>query len=232
MTDTEKWGKPWFRKLPSKMKCAWFFLLDKCDHAGIWDIDFDSMSYHIGEPIGESDFFTYFEDKIEISDDKMVIPAFIEFQYGELDEGNRVHKSVLSKLEKLTPSKPLTRPLQGCKDKEKDKAKDKDKEKDKDKFSKEDFDLLYQEYPRKVGKALGIRRCFAEIKTVEKYDLLRTAISRYSGYCLAQKTEPKYIQHFSTFMTSWTDWLDPGAGTSTVKTADEDRFAFLDKAGA
>ena len=77
-----------------------------------------------------------------------------------------------------------------------------------------DFESLYEKYPRKVGKAAGLRKAKVQIKTLEAYEELRTAIARYTNYCIAQKTEPRFIKHFSSFMSDWRDWLDPGAGSS------------------
>lgn len=127
-TDTDKWKKPWFRKLPPKMKLAWFYICDNVDHAGIWPADFDLMSYLLGERVDPQDFRSYFEGRFEeIEPDKFWFPSFIKFQYGSLNPNNRVHQSALSLLPD-DKKKVLTSPLQGAKDKDKDKYKDKDKE--------------------------------------------------------------------------------------------------------
>lgn len=80
--------------------------------------------------------------------------------------------------------------------------------------NKFDFNSLYQKYPRKVGKQQGIAKCKVQVKTPEDFDLLSKAIDNYTAYCKKQGTEAKYIKHFSTFMTSWRDWLDDNAGDS------------------
>ena len=38
-TDTDKWKKKWFRELKPISKCFWSYLLDNCNHAGIWEVD-------------------------------------------------------------------------------------------------------------------------------------------------------------------------------------------------
>lgn len=124
-TDTGKWDRAWFRKLPAKMKCAWIFLCDRCDHAGVWEIDEDAAEFFIGEPVSTGDMSQYFGEKIEIVGTKIVIKTFTDFQYGTLNSENRVHKSVIERLEKVAPSKGLTRPFQGRKDTDKDKEKEK-----------------------------------------------------------------------------------------------------------
>lgn len=129
-TDTGKWDKAWFRKLSPKMKCVWMFLCDRCDHAGVWEFDEDAFIYFVGEKITSTEILNTFGDKVEFcSKDKLVIKSFIEFQYGNLNPANRVHQSVLNRLEKLAPCKPLISPLNGAKDKEEDKDMDKDMDK-------------------------------------------------------------------------------------------------------
>lgn len=130
-TDTGKWAKAGFSELSIKMKLIWIYLCDNCDHAGVWDINMNLLSFQIGQRTTLPEMTEGFGDKVELRDNKLLIPSFIEFQYGALNPDNRVHQSVLQRLERLAPSMDLTSPLQG--DKDKDKEKDKEKEKDKDK---------------------------------------------------------------------------------------------------
>lgn len=131
-TDSNKWDHAWFRKLSPEMKCVWIFLCDKCDHAGIWIVDFESLNFHVGtKEVDEFLIFQQFGDKIEkLDSDKYLIRSFIQFQYGTLNPQNRVHQSVLSRLKKVAPNKDLISTLEGAKDKDKDKDKEKDKEPD------------------------------------------------------------------------------------------------------
>ncbi len=125
LTDTNKWDKAWFRKMNPVDKCIWMFLCDRCDHAGLWDIDEDAFRYYVGIELSIDQVLFTFRDHVEKVGDKLQIMDFIPFQYGHLNPENRVHKSVLDKLEKLK-IKTLISPFQGAKDKDKDKAKDKD----------------------------------------------------------------------------------------------------------
>ena len=130
-TDTAKWDKASFQELSPKMKLVWIFLCDKCDHAGVWDINLNLMSFQIGFKVTLAEIVNAFDGKIEVrGDTKLFVPDFVEFQYGKLNPDNRVHQSVLSRLEKLAPSKAHISPLQGDKDKEQDKDKDKNKDKE------------------------------------------------------------------------------------------------------
>ena len=99
MTDTDKWKKRFIRELKPKHKLLWLYILDDCNHAGIWEIDLDVASIRVGEAVGYKDL-DVFGSKIIMFDnnEKCFIPDFIEFQYGELNPNSNVHKSVISLL--------------------------------------------------------------------------------------------------------------------------------------
>lgn len=71
-----------------------------------------------------------------------------------------------------------------------------------------DFESLYRGYPNKKGKSKGLEKCRKEIKAPEQYESLRNAIARYRTECAREKTEPKFIKHFSSFMSCWKDYAD------------------------
>ena len=102
MTDTDKWKKRFLRELKPQHKLLWFYILDDCNHAGIWDVDIEVASIRIGETLVYDMLPQEFLNKIEIFDngDKWFIPDFIEFQYGELNPNSNVHKSVIQLLER------------------------------------------------------------------------------------------------------------------------------------
>jgi hypothetical protein len=129
-TDTDKWKKGFIRGLEGAYKLLWFYILDDCDHAGIWQVDFEVARIRIGEQVDKQKAINLFTGRIEIINNgtKWFIRDFIDFQYGELKESNRMHLSVINILNR-NAIKPLTSPLQGVKDKEQDKVKDKDKDK-------------------------------------------------------------------------------------------------------
>ena len=76
-----------------------------------------------------------------------------------------------------------------------------------------DFEKLYKQFPRKEGKQRGLAICKTQIKTSKDYIDIEGAIKRYADYCAKNITAPRYIKHFSTFMGSWRDWLDPETGS-------------------
>ena len=54
-TDTDKWKKGFIKNLPAKYKLLWLYILDDCNHAGIWDTDFEVASIRIGRKINEKE---------------------------------------------------------------------------------------------------------------------------------------------------------------------------------
>ena len=133
-TDTDKWKKIWFRKLKNDHKVFWMYVLDQCDHAGIWEVDFELASYFCNG-IKETEIRETFVKQYHEFDDgkRWFIKDFIEFQYRGLDESNRVHNSVINILKRHGLFKGLIRPLYEPKAKDKDKEQAKDQEKDKEK---------------------------------------------------------------------------------------------------
>lgn len=129
LTDTDKWEKESFSELSLKMKLVWIYLCDKCDHAGVWEPNFKLLSFNLGETVSREEIELAFGEKIRWIGKKIFLPSFVDFQYGELNAENRVHRSVLKRLEKLQ-IKPLASPLLGAALGAKDKDKEKDKEKD------------------------------------------------------------------------------------------------------
>ncbi len=102
MTDTDKWKKRFLRELQPQHKLLWFYILDDCNHAGIWEVDIEVASIRVGENLVYDMLPQSFLDKIVIFDngDKWFIPDFIEFQYGELNPNSNVHKSVIQLLDR------------------------------------------------------------------------------------------------------------------------------------
>lgn len=148
-TDSDKWKKPWFRALSPSMKAFWIYLCDFCDAAGVWDVDFETASYFLGQPVTREDFDSLVGSKvIWLEHDKVFIPSFVEFQYGDLEPACKPHAAVIKTLRRhgidpvtleLIPSTVRVIPTEGTHSegypkgiqtlKDKDKSKDKDKEK-------------------------------------------------------------------------------------------------------
>lgn len=132
-TDSTKWSKPFIRSMKAPYKLLWLYILDECDHAGIWQVDFEVAQVKIGEKLNLETAIQQLSGKIYpfADGEKWFIPDFIDFQYGVLNPENRAHNSVIQLLNKYNLSseiKPLTSPLQGAMDIDKDKDKDMVKE--------------------------------------------------------------------------------------------------------
>ena len=160
-TDTDKWRKPFIKSLPTPYKLLWLYMLDDCNHAGIWQVDLEVAALRVGESLELDQALRLFQGRIVPFDNgaKWFIPAFIDFQYkGELNKNIRVHNAIIKELQRCNllqylsaeiienkspfeaPSKPLRSPLQNLKkplyENEKGATKplqDKDKDKDMDK---------------------------------------------------------------------------------------------------
>ena len=134
MTDTDKWKKRFVRELSPQHKLFWFYILDDCNHAGIWEVDIEVASIRVGHELIHDMLPQAFLDKIVIFDngDKWFIPEFIDFQYGELNPNSNVHKSVIALLQKYNLEgymKGLQTLPEGVKDKDMVIVKDKVKAK-------------------------------------------------------------------------------------------------------
>lgn len=94
-TDTKIWEYRWFKKLSPEYKLAYLYIKDKCDHAGIWEIDVVDMIDNIGIDSFDIDDFvekvnTDFnrvtgekvnKERLIIQDNDLVITGFLMFQY-------------------------------------------------------------------------------------------------------------------------------------------------------
>ena len=68
MTDTDKWKKRFVRELSPQHKLLWFYILDDCNHAGIWEVDIEVASIRVGYELVYDMLPQPFLDKIEIFD--------------------------------------------------------------------------------------------------------------------------------------------------------------------
>lgn len=127
-TDTDKWKKQFIKNLPPEYKLFWVFLLDECDHAGIWHVEMEIAEIRLGIKLSIQKIRGLFKERVVEFDNgsKLFVPDFVRFQYGVLSESNKAHKSVINILSKYNLMG-LVCPLEGAKDKDKDKDMVKDK---------------------------------------------------------------------------------------------------------
>jgi hypothetical protein len=81
LTDSNKWNDNWFTELPADVKLIWLYILDTCDHAGVYKVSYKLIRFNTGTERTETEIIEYLKDRIYIADDKWFIPKFITFQY-------------------------------------------------------------------------------------------------------------------------------------------------------
>ena len=212
-TASDKWEDPWFCGLGIKDQLFWIFILDKCNHAGIWQVNWRLVEFYIK---GFKFNPEVFDGRIlELTKEKWFIPKFIQFQYGTLNKANRAHASVIAMLDKEGANKELASPLLGdkVKDKEKDMVKDKDKVKDS--LPLDAFEIIWKRYPRKLGKDDAEIKFKAQVKTFQDWLDIQNALDHFTRKLQIDKTEEKFIPHGSTwFNNRWHDWVNYTQGES------------------
>lgn len=210
-TDTEKWDRPWFRKLPVEYKMLWSYITDKCDIAGIWYADFELASFLIGVEVTEGGALAHFSKQIRPlpGGSRWLIEDFAPFQYGTLTPTNNMHRSVISKLvsagvapcvalvapQNSAPQEPLRSPSLGAKDK--DKVKDKDRVKD----SVMAFDAFWAAYPNKVNKKKALQSWERINPSLSLFDRIMAALEN-------QKRSPAWVKDGGQFIPHPTTWLN------------------------
>lgn len=129
--DTDIWNEDWFIAIPKDYRAFWFYIKDKCDHAGIWRPNittFNKLYDYQVESKKALELLNNGKERIKVLENgRWLIPDFIFFQYGNhLNLNNRVHLSILKVLETNNIKLTSIRGLLDLKDTLKDKDKDKD----------------------------------------------------------------------------------------------------------
>lgn len=94
-TETTKWDDPWFRKLSPTAKCLWTYLCERCDAAGVIDLDMELASFLIGTKIKTEHIGELGSRIVQLDNGKWWITKFIQFQYGSLSEDCRGHAQAI-----------------------------------------------------------------------------------------------------------------------------------------
>lgn len=101
-TDTDKWKREWFYDLKPHAKLAWLYILDQCDHCGIWPRNFKLATEQLGFKLDHETLVDWFGAKVVPFDgDKYFIPSFFDFQYGQSKEGFKARQSAIATLSRL-----------------------------------------------------------------------------------------------------------------------------------
>jgi hypothetical protein len=103
--DTELWSEDWFVNLSDSEMLFWFYIKDRCDHAGFWRPNFAIFEKITGRRINQQDFLNKMNSdkkRIEVLENgKWFITGYIAFQFcGSLNINNKFHASVLNTFRK------------------------------------------------------------------------------------------------------------------------------------
>ena len=100
-TDSAIWDKLWFMRLSAPEKAAFMYILSKCDCIGIWDINDLLLSACTGYKKDIRELAKKVNNNIEMfGKDKIWLPKFCAFQYGELRDTCCPHRKYISELKK------------------------------------------------------------------------------------------------------------------------------------
>lgn len=93
---------------------------------------------------------------------------------------------------------------------------------------REELELVYKTYPKKMGKSQGMKHAKKSIRSENDVVLLKLAVFRYKEYIVKHQKKPEYIMYWSTFMNHWQDWLDDSVGKVEMP-GQKDKWAELEK---
>jgi len=163
---------------------------------------------------------------MEINNKWIIIP-FIKFQYGILNPENRVHNSVIKRLNQIGISKGLVKSLQGLKDMDKEKDKDKNKDKDIEKEGENDieykininFEKFWNLYDKKVGEKTKLIKKWVKLKDIDR-ELIMDYIPKYKQ----SQPDKKFRKDPMTFFNN-KSWLDEIITDKETKEPSQKRVA-------
>jgi len=170
-TDTGIWEKEWFMKLSPKHKCLFRYLTERCDPAGVWEPNWHLATIYIGEKVDASDLMVINDQVEKLSNGKIWLIGFIDFQYGKLSDKSPAHIPVFKSIKKnnLT-DRVFDRVLHTLMEKEKEKEKEKEEDKEEEKETVKEKDSA----PEIISVALEQKQ-FVKTSTAPKPD--RVAIT-------------------------------------------------------
>ena len=128
--DSGLWNEDWYIDLSLNGKLFYQYMIDTCDHAGIWKPNIKHFEFILGSSCPLVDLLNEInmekERVVKLPNGRHFIPNFIPFQYGSvLNLNNRVHLSICNSLIlnkiPLGSIRPQIEVKEGVKDKDKDK---------------------------------------------------------------------------------------------------------------
>ncbi len=207
-TETGKWEDPWFRKLTPAAKLLWGWITDKCDAAGIIDLDLELATFQTGLPVDEFTLAELLTRLHRLECGKWHITGFIQFQYGKLSRDCKPHDAIFRSLEKHRVSSTLPdRVSDTLPERVQEKEKEKEKERRAVSYSPE-FLSFWDAYPRKNAKG-DAWRAWKRIKPMPDTGTILSAVARDIASAEWQRDNGAYIPHPASWLNG-RRWEDEG----------------------
>lgn len=215
LTDSEKWEDPWFLDLPNEYKLLWIYILDKCDHAGIWKINERLVHFCLGFKPDLNSFVAACKGRVIIlSAEKWHIPKFLTFQYGELSESNKMYSRVMSSLQKEGLKMGHISPINGVKREREEERKDKEGI-----VKGNSFDRFWQAYPKKKSKGDAEKWWFKHKPNEHLQDRILSALEKAKTSAEWTKNGGEFIPYPASWLNAkgWEDDYDTRHGESSYE---------------
>ncbi|MCH8903131.1 MAG: hypothetical protein IIA45_04375 [Bacteroidetes bacterium] len=99
-TESTKWENQWFRKLKPQAKLVYLFLVDNCDLAGFYELDFEAMAFKTSlkqQQIEQS--IDQLKSKFERNDPWIWLTDFMKQQKNyPLKQNNPAHRNIIKSI--------------------------------------------------------------------------------------------------------------------------------------
>ena len=98
-TATDIWEEDWFLYMPNEYKLFWYYMLSKCNHAGVFKPNIKMFNHSTLNPVESEKAFEYFNEGKEriivTQKNNWWIIDFFSFQYGKIfNINNKLHESI------------------------------------------------------------------------------------------------------------------------------------------
>lgn len=91
------------------------------------------------------------------------------------------------------------------------------------------FEDIYEIYPRKIGKASGIKWLEKHIRTKTKFEAVLKAAQQYRDWVKKNGIDEQYVKHFSTWVKTYADWVDNKPSQTITKTQPKSLFPSFER---
>jgi|AntAceMinimDraft_18_1070375.scaffolds.fasta_scaffold16861_3 hypothetical protein len=198
--DTELFDDPWFMDLSKDAKILWIYLITKCNHAGLIDVNEKLCKFQTGLKNIQTVYKELGNRLVTVKEQLIFIPKFIEFQYPNFPQSKvRQQASAIELLKKynLFDEKNLivNKELSNSYEDEHDTVIDNVHE-------NIDFELFWNLYDKKVGKKEKVKNKWDKL-TID----VQEKILDYLPIYIKSQPDKKFRKNPETFFNneSWND---------------------------